>query len=391
MRLSIVSDHPYVRRLLHNGGQNIPPFAERKIIRRDDPSYEDAVFNFRFGSVIGESRPLAGIDEANDIINQMSPLRNMPINSVEFDKSINTMHGIKPQVASILSHNEDGYYDCEDKIEIWMIYDPSEDLGVKPKLIAATCNLPESPTAKIYANTDYRGNIFIPEKSISPPLYFWEEAGLGRDVLILVQGDYPAMVVNTPEEMEHFAHFEAPQDMSEVEKAVMEHFRQQYFPNVPSDFLKHEPNGEKTFPDYEICGSPISFEITTLRDGMSDRLMNIDKGWGSLKKIETVYRKDEARQALHRAVNEKAKKATDVPMGYDYVLIIVSEFFPLHRRYSIWEGLDLSPFSEVVIANKLLNYKFDFELVLRRNGNVAQVLHTQRRYQKGNRSQESPT
>lgn len=366
MQLSIVSNHPYLHRILQQGGQNIPPFAERKVIRKDDPSYEDAVFNFRFGSVIGESRPLAGIDEANELVNQMSPLRNMPINSVEFDKSVSTMQGIKSQVASILSHNEDGYYDCEDKIEVWMIYDPSEDLRVKSKLIAATCNLPNSPTAKIYPNTDYRGNIFIPEKSMSPPIYLWEEAGLGGDVMMYVHGDYPGMGVNTPEDMQHFVHFEAAWDKNDVEKAVMEQLRQQCFRDVPPDSLVHEPNGQGMFPDYDVIGARTYVEITTLRDGISNRLMNIDKGWGSLKEIETVYGKDEARQALHRAVNEKAKKAADVPKEYDYVLIIVSEFFPLHRWYSIWDGLDLSSFSAIVIANRRADskgYEFDFESV----------------------------
>ena len=163
MRLTIISDDSYLRRFLQKGGQNLPPFVERKIIRKDDPSYEDAVFNFRWGNLKSESRVLPVIYKSNSFLSRMLPLRNMPVKPLEFDKSVSTTHGIKSQVASILSHNKDGYYDCEDKIEVWMVYDPSEDLGIKPKLIAATCNLPQSPTAKIYANTDYRGNIFIPK------------------------------------------------------------------------------------------------------------------------------------------------------------------------------------------------------------------------------------
>ena len=370
MQLTIVSAAPYLRRSLQKDGQDIPPFMELKIIRKDDPSYEDAVFNFRWGGLKSESPILPVIDESNSPRSLTSPLRNMPIDSGEFDNSVSTMHAIKSLVASILSHDEDGYYDREDKIEVWMVYDPSEDLGVKSKLIAATCKLPQSPTAKIYANTDYRGNIFIPGKSISPPLYFWEEVGLGRDAAILVQGDCPAMIVNLPEEMEYFVHFEVPWKKKDVEEAVMV----QYLQNcehetgtiVPREDLIHEPKGGTEFPDYEIRGSSIYFEITTLRDGLNDRQTNIDKGWRSLDQIESLYRKDNAREALHRAINKKAKRAREVPAGYDYVLLIASELFPLHHWYSIWDGLDLSPFSKVVIANRRAGskgYELEFELV----------------------------
>ena len=205
---------------------------------------------------------------------------------------------------------------------------------------------------------------------MSPPLYFWEEAGLGREAVILVQGDYPAIGVNIPEGMDHFGYFEVPWNKSDVEKTVMMQFLQncerKTGASVPLEYLIQEPNGEKTFPDYEIRGSSIYFEITTMRDGLDDRLMNIDTGWSSLDRIESLYGKDEAREALHRAINKKAKNVRKVPTGYDYVLLIVSEVFPLHHWYSIWDGLDLSPFRAVFIANRRADskgYELEFELV----------------------------
>ena len=103
-----------------------------------------------------------------------------------------------------------------------------------------------------------------------------------------------------------------------------------------------------------------------MRDGLDDRLMNIDTGWDRLDRIESLYGKDDARKALHRAINKKAKNARKVPAGYDYVLIIVSELFPLHQWYSIWDGLDISPFRAVFIANRRPDskgYELEFELV----------------------------
>jgi len=252
------------------------------------------------------------------------------------------------------------------------LFDPSKEFGIKEDLISATYNLLQLPTHRTYPNSDYRGNIFIHEKSLCPPLYLYEELGLGKGVVVYVRGNHSAISVNIPEEMAPLLEwpenaFETiPKDMSAVEKVVMEQFRQKYLPRLSPLFLKHEPNGKTTFPDYIIDDYPAYFEITTFRDIFQDRKMDLDKGSHHLDKMNLTYGKSEAKRTLNKAVNTKAEMVQKVPKNHAYVLILVSEFYPLHSNYSIWKGLDLSPFTAVFIANRKIgskDYEFEYERV----------------------------
>ena len=121
----------------------------------------------------------------------------------------------------------------------------------------------------------------------------------------------------------------------------------------------HEPNGPKTFPDYQarLDGEPWDFEITRVLGNILENRHILDKPRNARKNMELVVQSPPIEDgyvgiALDRAIKSKEHKRQSDGTARNLCLVLLNALdLNIGSQSNVWEGTDLTSFDAVVLVN----------------------------------------
>ena len=359
--------------------ETMPPFTELRIVRKSEPDYEDTIYNLLRVGMLKHGPEVSALDQGLILHDSLGHFSNLPetIPSLESDGKSITKDDLVGFVKSRFKDDEDRFYSDSSENELWMCYYDGRD-RVEKALIAATANLSKPNLIRSYNDgvTEYRGVLYVDDPvNRVIPVYLWPETSLQCDVLMLLTGKFPAMIVNMPE-----GYTEGTRKWTEVpherfETSVLTQMIQWPGEQLPT-WVEYEPNGPTTFPDFETSEAALfpkntAIEITRLFDYQSRLIDTVRHGKlddSSDQRLRTLAQntslsESEIRESIERALLRKSKRRDHLRVGQMYMLILVSDILPLEANFRVFQGQDYSPFDYVVLANQIGDLSFSYQKI----------------------------